>query len=75
LNAAIEGCSVQQIARMYPAEEDGIVRKTETSSSLQNEPHSFHWANAQALFPGFDAERGQIGPGRSFNLGGKERSV
>jgi hypothetical protein len=59
---------------MHPAEEDGIVRKTQTSSSLQNEPHSLHWAKAQALFPGSDTERGQTGPERSLKTGGKEKA-
>jgi hypothetical protein len=74
-NAAIEGCSVQKDAKVHPAEEDDAVRKTQTSSSLQNEPHSLHRAKAPALFPGLDTERGQTGPEPPLNTGKKERSV
>jgi 16S rRNA U1498 N3-methylase RsmE len=49
---------------MHPAEENGVVRKTQTSSSPQNEPHSLHWAKAHAILPGSDTERGQTGPER-----------
>jgi hypothetical protein len=43
---------------MHPAEEHGVVCKTQTISFLQNESHSLHWANTQVLFPGLDVERG-----------------
>jgi hypothetical protein len=44
--SAIEGRTVQKDAKMHPAEEDGVLRKTQMTSSLQNEPHSLHWAKA-----------------------------
>jgi hypothetical protein len=46
--------------KTHTAEEDGVLRKTQTSSYLQNEPHSLYWAKAQAIFPGSDTEKGKL---------------
>jgi hypothetical protein len=40
-----------------PAEKDGAVLETQTSSFQQNESYHLHWTNTQVLLPGFNVER------------------
>jgi hypothetical protein len=37
-----------------------LLRKAQTSSRLQKEPHSLNWARAQAILPGPDTEKGKL---------------
>jgi hypothetical protein len=59
-DASLRDSVRKQRMKTHPAEEEGVLRKTQTSSRLQKEPHSLNWARARAIFPGPDTEKGKL---------------